>query len=183
MNAMTMLWRRLDRPGHEASRLIETSDGWNLAGCAVFRHEGDAVRLDYMIACDSEWRTHYAVVIGWVGGREIHREITVDMGHRWTLNGEDVPAVAGCVDVDLNFSPSTNLLPVRRLELPVGGSGTVRAAWLRFPEFTLEPLEQTYFRESEDTYRYESSGGAFTAKLKVNATGFVTEYPPGWVAE
>jgi uncharacterized protein len=180
MNAETMLWRRLDKPGHEAARLIETSDGWNLSGCAVFRHDGAPVRLDYMIACDSDWRTHYALVVGWIGRREIHREITVDMGHRWTLDGEDVPHVAGCVDVDLNFSPSTNLLPIRRLALAPGESGTVRAAWLRFPEFTLEPLEQLYRRESEDRYHYTS--GEFASTLRVNEAAFVLDYPPAWTA-
>jgi uncharacterized protein len=179
----TILWRRLDMPGHEAARLMETSDGWNLAGCALFSHEDRAVRLDYMIACDSGWRTHYALVVGWFGDREIHREITIDTGRRWTVNGEDVPHVSGCVDLDLNFSPSTNLLPIRRLGLAVGETASIRAAWLRFPTFTLEPLDQSYTRVSEDTYRYESGGGRFTAQLKIDASGFVTDYPPAWRAE
>lgn len=40
--------------------------------------------------------------------------------------------MAECVDIDLNFSPSTNLLPIRRFDLSVGASAIVRAAWLRF---------------------------------------------------
>src|SRR5438093_248859 len=84
---------------------------------------------------------------------------------RWTPNGTECPAVAGCVDLDLNFSPSTNLLPIRRLDLPIGGRAAVRAAWLRFPGFTLEPLEQVYHRIDEGTYRYESAGGSFIAEL------------------
>lgn len=39
------------------------------------------------------------------------------------LNGVDCPAVAGCTDIDLGFSPSTNLLPIRRLSLEVGDTG------------------------------------------------------------
>jgi hypothetical protein len=38
----------------------------------------------------------------------------------------------GCLDIDLGFSPSTNLLPIRRLTLAVGEAATVRAAWLPF---------------------------------------------------
>jgi len=53
----------------------------------------------------------------------------------------------------------------------------VRAAWLRFPSFALEPLEQSYRRVTESRYRYESAGARFVAELEVNAAGFVTLYP------
>jgi len=99
------------------------------------------------------------------------------------MNGKECPEVAGCIDLDLNFSPSTNLLPIRRLNLAVGQEAVVRAAWLRFPGFTLEPLEQLYRRVDATTYRYESAGGRFVANLQVNAEGFVTYYPKFWQAE
>lgn len=84
--------------------------------------------------------------------------------------------MAGCIDLDLNFSPSTNLLPIRRLGLAVGQEAAARAAWLRFPSFTLEPLDQRYRRIDAATYRYESAGG-FAADLAVDAAGVVTRYP------
>lgn len=88
--------------------------------------------------------------------------------------------MAGCIDLDLNFSPSTNLLPIRRLGLAIGEEAKVNAAWLRFPGFTLEPLEQLYRRIDRTTYRYESAGGKFVAELRVNTAGFVTHYPNFW---
>jgi len=91
--------------------------------------------------------------------------------------------VTNCGDIDLGFSPSTNLLPIRRLKLEVGGSAVVRAAWVRFPDFTLEPLEQTYTRVGADTYRYESDSGRFKRDLTVNDAGFVLDYPDMWIAE
>jgi len=101
----------------------------------------------------------------------------------WTLNGVEVPGVSGAEDVDLEFSPSTNLLPVRRLSIQVGDQVAVRAAWVRFPEFTVEPLDQTYTRLTDETYRYESAVGAFRRDLKVDENGFVLDYPQLWVAE
>jgi len=91
--------------------------------------------------------------------------------------------VAGSIDLDLHFSPSTNLLPIRRLNLSIGEQAQVKAAWLRFPEFTLEPLEQMYRRVDDVIYHYESAGGKFVAELKVNAVGLVTLYPKVWAAE
>ena len=82
----------------------------------------------------------------------------------------------GCIDLDLNFSPSTNLLPIRRLDLAIGTEAKVRAAWLRFPDFTLEPLDQLYRRTDLASYRYESGGGTFVTELRVTEAGFVAHY-------
>jgi hypothetical protein len=139
--------------------------------------------LDYEVTCDSQWQTRSGRVSGWVGEELVEIKLWVDASRRWWANKIEVPNAAGCLDLDLNFSPSTNLLPIRRLNLAVGQSAAVQAAWLRFPGFTLEPLEQTYRRTGSEEYRYESGGGAFAADLLVNAAGFVTEYPNLWTVE
>lgn len=54
---------------------------------------------------------------------------------------------------------------------------------MRFPGFTLEPLEQLYRRINDTTYRYESAGGRFGVDLQVNAVGLVARYPGFWQAE
>jgi hypothetical protein len=69
------------------------------------------------------------------------------------------------------------------LDLAIGMEAEVQAAWLRFPEFTLEPLVQLYRRIRAATYRYESAEGTFVTELQVNAAGFVTSYPNVWQVE
>ncbi len=173
----TILWRRLDRPGHESARLSRMREGWDLSGTALFAHEGRPCRLDYSILCNRDWRTVQARVEGWLGSEPVRIEIAASSSGSWRMNGSDRPGVEGALDLDLNFSPSTNLLPIRRLGLAVGEEAKVRAAWLRFPSFALEPLEQSYRRLAESKYRYESAGGRFTADLEVSASGLVTLYP------
>ncbi len=176
----SILWRRLDQPGHEAARVSFQNFQWHLAGAAVFAHNRRPCRLDYAVVCDSNWQTLSGKVTGWVEDKIIAIDLSVDSARRWRLNGADCPAATGCVDLDLNFSPSTNLLPIRRLNLAIGQEAQVQAAWLRFPGFTLEPLPQIYRRLAETTYRYESAGGKFVAELQVNLAGFVTLYPRFW---
>ena len=176
-------WRRLDLPGHDSARLERSYDAWGLIGSAVFTHEDRLCHLFYNVDCDDAWRTIRARIAGSVGDEAIEITLEADGAGRWRLNGQECPQVEGCVDVDLNFSPSTNLLPIRRLRLEVGESAEVRAAWLRFPGFELEPLEQRYTRTAEDTYHYESGGGAFVRDLTVNEAGFVTSYPGLFEAE
>jgi hypothetical protein len=183
MNDQSILWRRLDQPGHEAARLSFQKPNWHLAGTAVFVHDQKPCLLTYLLKCDSKWHTRSAQVNGWVGDVMVEIRLSVDLDQRWWLNDKEIPAVAGCIDLDLNFSPSTNLIPIRRLALPVGKSAMVQAAWLRFPSFALELLEQTYRHLDAATYRYESAGGRFIRELTINEAGFVTRYPDFWILE
>jgi hypothetical protein len=171
----TILWERLDAPGHESARLRIRGLDLFLEGSAVFRQEGAPCRLDYLVVADPGGRTSRGRVTGWLGDRAIEIEIATESG-RWLVNGAECPEVEGALDLDLNFSPSTNLLPIRRLALAVGQEAAVRAAWLQFPGFDLKPLEQTYRRLSSSRYRYRSEGG-FEAELLVRPSGFVTLYP------
>ncbi len=175
-----VLWRRLDRPGHETALLLRAGNGWELAGAAVFLHRKDPCSLTYRITCDSKWRTRSAAVTGWVGKKTIGVEARIDRAGVWKVGGDEVSRIEGCVDVDLNFSPSTNLLPIRRLRLSVGEERDVRAAWLRFPSFRFELLEQSYRRLSRNRYRYRSAGGRFETDLEVDDDGFPTRYPGFW---
>jgi hypothetical protein len=146
-------------------------------GTAVFVHDQQPCRLDYLVVCDAAWHTVSSRVTGWVGNDTLDIDLTGDITRRWRLNGIECPAVAGCIDLDLNFSPSTNLLPIRRLNLGVAQEAEVEAAWLRFPSFTLEPLPQLYRRLDATTYCYESAGGTFVTELQVNEAGLVLHYP------
>jgi hypothetical protein len=139
--------------------------------------------LDYQVDCNTNWHTTSTIVKGWVGGKAIDVSLSADASRRWRLNGQECPEVAGCIDIDLSFSPSTNLLPIRRLRLAVGKGAAVRAAWLRFPSMRLEPLDQRYLRVSAKNYRYESAGDRFVTELEVDRTGFVIRYPGFWQAE
>ena len=179
----SIIWKRLDVPGHEAVRLYGDEDGWYLDGAAIFRQDNEVCRIEYLIECDLDWRTVFVNLDGWIGDDLIDLEINVGKDQMWTLNGDNIDAVRGCIDIDLNFSPVTNLLPIRRLGLIAGESKAVRAAWLRFPSFELEPLDQTYTRLNETTVRYESGGGKFVTELEVDELGLVTTYPDYWTIE
>ena len=179
----SILWRSLVWPGHEASRLYSQESQWHLEGTVVLFNKQRPCRLDYQIICDTTWRTLSGNVKGWLDDAVVDIEIKTDAAQHWWMNGIEQPDVEGCIDLDLNFSPSTNLLPIRRLELGVGQAAEVRAAWLRFPSFKLEPLAQQYRRLNDTIYRYESAGGQFVADLLVNDKGFVIDYPGIWQSE
>jgi hypothetical protein len=179
----SIIWRRLDIPGHEWAQLTADEAESRLYGTAIFVYEGKPCCLEYLIECDSSGETISAEIVGEVGEDVIEIEISVDGDGNWTMGEQVIAEVKGCIDIDLNFSPVTNTLPVRRLNLAVGESAEVSAAWLRFPSFKLEKLVQTYTRLDENTYRYESAGGVFIRDITVNKHGLVTDYPDYWTRE
>ncbi len=172
-----VLWRGIYMPGHEACWLWWLGENWQLEGTAVFAHKQKPCQLSYRIACDQSWQTQSAEVQGWAGDERIDIHIRVNSEKRWWLNEKEVPGAAGSIDLDLNFSPCTNLLPIRRLGLEIGEAADISPAWLRFPSFTLEPLAQRYQRTGKLSYRYESGVGRFMAELQVDPQGFVVDYP------
>ena len=183
MTDAPILWRRLDVPGHDAARVLHQPGGWRLEGVAAFASDTGPCALAYEVRLSARWRTRSARVTGWIGDRPVRLRVTVDRRGNWSLDGVPQPALDGCEDLDLSFTPATNLIPVRRLALEAGGAGTARAAWLRVPELTLEPISQTYERLTAGTYRYVTAAGVFDRRLTVRPDGFVVDYPGLWRAE
>lgn len=170
-------WRALDRDGEDSCRLARLDGGWMLVGHARFRDAVGWAALDYVVRCDGDWRTTSCDVTGTQGGGEIALRLQRD-GSNWTLNDEPQPHLQGCEDVDLGFTPATNLMPVRRLP-EVGGIAT-RAAWLRLPGPLVDPLSQNYTRERGGYVRYEADETQFETHLEIDPNGFVLLYPGLW---
>jgi uncharacterized protein len=183
MATTSMLWQRFETPGHDACRLTSHATGFALEGTGVFVHDGKAAHLDYRLDCDKAWRTRRGRVHGWIGSRAVDLRIARDRSGRWTLNGSRVSAVAGCEDLDLGFTPATNLSQIRRLSLRNGQAADADVAWLDVGSFSLELLHQRYERRSARTYFYESPAFRYSALLEVSPEGFVLDYPELWKAE
>jgi hypothetical protein len=178
-------WRRIDAPGREEAAIERSAEGWRLTGDLHVEEADRTARFRYAIGCDTEWRTRWALVEGSAGDLWLRYELRTDREGRWTNHGEPIPALSGTVDIDLGFTPATNLLPIRRLSLSVAETAPVRSAWLRFPELRLEPLEQTYTRERERVYRYSAmvDGEPFVARLDTDPRGLVVRYEGLWELE
>ncbi len=179
-----MLWRRLDTPGHDACRLEASAAGWRLDGTAVFRHQGAPAQLTYHLACDAAWRAKIGHVRGRLGERRVELTVERTAGGAWTLNGAAVAGLERYVDLDLGFTPATNLTQIRRVALAQGETAEVPVAWLDVEAgATLQALPQRYERRTEATYWYESPSTGYAGLLELTPVGFVRRYPGLWTAE
>jgi hypothetical protein len=173
----TFLWRRLDAPGHDACQFLSGPDGHTLRGTAVFMEAKRICALQYEVIADSAFRTRRARVTGSIGKDLVDLRVRGNARAEWTINGAEQPSLAGCVDLDLGFTPATNLLPLRRLALRVGEEAQAPAAYLAFPRIKFHVLPQRYKRLSRTEYDYESPTAGYRGTLQVGPNGVVLHYP------
>jgi hypothetical protein len=181
----SVMWRSLRGVGLEHCGLwnypLPDSDqpGWALRGTAVSEFDGVPAEVRYRIIADRSWRTR-RVHVGVVrGGERAALRLETDGQGSWRSTDGPLPEFDGCLDVDLGVTASTNTLPIRRVNPPVGDSVELVAAWVRFPDLAMERLPQRYTHLSEDRYRYESLDSDFSAELLVDDLGLVVHYS-GW---
>lgn len=177
---VAVLWRRIEEVGSEYCTLSPTAFGWRLRGTACTACDGRPACATYRIDCTSRWETRRVLIDLAIGGEVRALRIAADAAHRWWRDGIELVDLRGCVDVDLGITPATNTLPIRRTALSIGDSIAVPAAWVRFPDLSIEVLAQRYTRLAPDRYRYESLASGFTADLTVDAQGLVLAYPGAW---
>ena len=177
---VTGLWQWLQGAGLERFEFLRAADEWILRGTILTLAHDAAVEARYEITCDHSFRTKAANVSVRDAAGERKLRITAQDG-RWFENGVENRTVTGAIDIDLGWSPSTNTLPIRRLGLEIGRtSGEFIAAWVRFPELTLQPLSQEYRRLGDRKYRYSSRRGGFIAELLVDDHDLVLDYEGFW---
>lgn len=170
-------WRKLDHPGYDSCRLFRLINGWRLSGSAVFWDNGQPCHLQYEVVADAVWRTRRASVQGFVGNKAVDLNIRTAKKGSWRVNGKLKNNVAGCIDVDLGFTPATNLIVLRRLSLKMGQRAEAPAAYLEFPKMRFIRLPQTYVRIGRTEYKYTAPTVGYSGTLHVTPSGVVSLYP------
>ncbi|MFF7707351.1 putative glycolipid-binding domain-containing protein [Pseudomonas sp. NPDC007930] len=139
---------------------------------------GTPYGLVYTVSVDAEWRTRLVDIASpsgspslrlWADGHGRWRDVEAD---------RDVPALDGCIDVDIAATPFTNTLPIRRLPWQAGQSRTLRMAYISVPDLTPSAMTQRYTcLEPFKWFLYENLDGVFQAQLELDNDGLVIDYP------
>jgi hypothetical protein len=170
-------WSSIDGRGLTHVSLKPDDDGIVIDGVAIGDREATRYGAYFRIVCDTNWATRRLAVDTTDG----HRIRVASGGDgRWVDGkGTALPEFDGCIDVDLEGTPITNTLPIRRLNLEPG-SAAVELRMLYVPFDTFRPLvdEQRYRCVSHLHYRYEAVDGSFDAGITVDEDGLVVDYPP-----
>jgi uncharacterized protein len=172
-------WRRLDETESDEHATLTIRDtGLSLVGTVIGAQDGIPSRVEYRVLTNGQGLTTAVHVRDLRGFMQRTLSIERTAKGVWTVDGAQDRRLKGCTDIDLGCTPSTNTLPLRRLRLAVGASQTVQAAWIRFPELTIEKSAQAYTRLDEQTYRYESA--TYSAELVLDDDWVVAAYADVW---
>ena len=99
-------------------------------------------------------------------------------GHWRTGEGQALPELDGCLDIDIWPSPFTNTFPIRRLQLADNERCELPVVYLEAPKLKPVRMRQGYTRLDAHHYRYENLEGTnFQAILTVDEDGLVIDYP------
>ncbi len=177
---LPILWEYPSLHSVEYFKIADADSRFVLEGTVLLLLEDQPTRITYRVECDSTWNTRHVAIQQEHAGQMKHLTITVDAQQNWYNANTPIPFATGYYDVDLAVSPSTNTLPIRRLDLHVGERRQIDAVWVRFPGLTLEPLHQRYTRLDALRYRYENPGSGFTAVLQVDDAGLIVDYGEIW---
>jgi hypothetical protein len=172
-----LVWAALQFPGLEHVMTRADESGFCADGQLVMV-EDRPVRVSYQLECDRRWRfTTLVMTVTDTSGQRTLR-LSAGADGRWQADGEARPDLDGCVDIDIDCTPLTNTLPVRRLSWAPAAAHELTMAYVSVPELTVRPVSQQYTQLEPGLYRYES--GTFRADLPVDEAGFVLDYPAYW---
>lgn len=151
-------------------------------------------RVHFLLELDENWVTRSLEISsqgdGWKRHLELNRSATgIWVGESdgtgelpWIEQGVEPTALpAHVLDVDVQYSPATNLMPVKRLGLnQTGRRETFTMAWISVPHLETYEDVQTYTILNGDDSRlvgFESGDGSFKATIECDDDGVVIDYP------
>lgn len=184
MQENNILWAPQQEAGLEHLHLRQNSEGISVDSVVIGMHQNTPFRARYEIHTDKGWKVQQCTLqlLG-----DFHQEIILRANNEnhWTdVAATPLPALDGCIDVDISITPFTNTLPIRRLALNTSQSVDILVAYIAVPELEvrLAPQRYTCLESNADggLYRYESLTSGFTRDLRVDAQGLVIDYPGIW---
>jgi hypothetical protein len=194
-------WTAQQWPGMEHVIVSQEAGGGSRAVSRLIMADERLATVEYELVCASRWRfTELTIsVTDAAGARSLTLARTPE--GRWLADGQPRPDLDGCADIDINRTPLTNTLPIRRLDWSPGRGRDLDVTYVTVPDLTVGKVQQRYTLLTPDAalarrdghagrspqpeagsdypvFRYEA--GSFRADLQVDDDGLVLDYPGLW---
>ncbi len=174
----SLTWESKENDSVEEFTLLQADDGFILKGTVSLPKIVSSI--NYEIRCNQYWKTKSVCVNQRRGGKTNILDLKVAKDGVWSKEDSIVPFASNLLDVDLEFSPSTNTLTIRRLNLKIGQSKEVESLWVRLENLNLERLQQRYSRIDTYHYKYEGLSFPYGGVLTVDELGLIVDYGELW---
>ena len=170
-------WRPVEGEGLEQLEFGPEEGELVARGVVIGEREGRSFGVDFTIVCDETFAVR-ELHLGTTSGHALYLQSN-GAGSWRNHDDRPLPEFDGCIDVDLAGSPSTNTLPIRRIDWAAqpGGRAEITTLYVPFDSFAPTTDRQIYTRLGADRFRYEAADGSFTADITTDEDGFVNDYP------
>jgi hypothetical protein len=171
-------WRAWEGDGLEEASLRPSGRGVAISSVVIGTRNGNDYGVRYAIECNRDW-TVASLALETVEGMRV--DVRSPTRGRWTdADGKPLAEFDGCDGLDLEGTPITNTIALRRLNL-TADDRPVENRMVYVPFDSFEPFvdEQRYTcLKTGRRYRYEAVDGSFEAEVEVDEDGLVVDYPP-----
>jgi len=174
----SLIWESEIFNSVEYCALSQGAYGFILKGTTILLKQPSIIR--YLVECDKSWKTRVAHIRKERKGKVNSLALRTNTEGVWFEGKTPLTLATGLLDIDFEFSPATNTLPINRLNLNEGESREVDSLWVRSESLKLERLRQRYCRLDSTHYRYESLSFDFKSTIEVDQLGLVVNYGHLW---
>jgi hypothetical protein len=177
----SVFWRPWTDSGLEHLRIKRFDNGIVVEGFIVRILNSVGFHANYRINASATWKFR-SVDLTVSTDHDRHMSLSTDGEGNWQdQDGNELSNLRECFEIDISATPFTNTLAIGRLNIGVGKSVKLSAAYIRLPEMTVEAVPQRYtaveISKRRSAYRYEGLFRNFTAILPVDEDLIVIDYP------
>ena len=178
-------WAATRWPGLEHVIVSADATAWRAQGRVIIAEERLA-SVDYEVRCDAAFRVKGLTITVTESAGQADLMLAADGDGHWQASGTARPDLDGCIDLDIDCTPLTNTLPIRRLDWSAGQAHDLDVVYVSVPDLSVSRARQRYTllvpgagdEVDPRVFRYES--GSFRADLPVDSDGLVVDYPGLW---
>jgi len=166
----TVRWTTWNGDGDETLTMAWENEAWTVSG--IVSRE----RVQYVLRLSPTWQVRQFILFRDLDEPDLW--LVTDGGGRWgEMNGAHRVELDGCYDIDLDCTPFTRTLPIRRLPLHVGHAADISV--IRVDVETLEVVvePQRFTRLTSHRWAVTRGDSGWSQEFDVDEHGLVLDYP------
>jgi hypothetical protein len=154
-----------------------TGTGTRITSTIIGYYEKKIYKVEYLIQTNQNWATLFFEINCRHSDQTQLIRFEGDGKGNWRCNGKPADQFYGCIDIDISLTPFTNSLPINRLQLSQNQAQEIQVIYIDLLDLQIKPVRQKYSRLSDTAYHYENIPNDFEAKIQVDESGLVVDYP------
>jgi hypothetical protein len=172
-----ILWTGREYYSLENCLVNTTGNGSEITSIIIGHYEEKIYQVEYSIKTNINWETIFFEINARHSNQTQLIRFESDGRGNWMSEGKEESQFNGCLDIDIPLTPFTNTLPINRLHLAIGQTREICVIYLDLLAQEVRPVRQKYTRLSQLEYQYENVPNDFEAKIQVDESGLVVDYP------